>query len=103
MIMPESRKLYEEAIKVWGADFQLAMAVEECAELIVILQHARRMLKKPPTRAELIDGLVDVDIMLEQLLIAYDISGYEFYEAKMKKLCRLKARMESEQPIAKTL
>lgn len=93
MITPACRELYERAIAKWGVDAQVAMAVEECAELIVTLQHLNRRLKEVEPK-ELTDEVADVLVMLEQLQVMFGISGYDLYAAKMAKLSRLKERLD---------
>ena len=58
------KSVYQRAVDVFGIQPQLDQAQEECAELIVDINHLRRgrlMLE------ELVEEVADVSIMVEQL------------------------------------
>ena len=56
--------IYERALRTWGIDAQFGMVIEECAELIkVINKHWRGK----ATKEELIEECVDVDLMITQM------------------------------------
>jgi len=90
----EVNRLYEMAIKKWGADSQIAKAVEECAELIVTLA-------KNNSIDDILEEMADVEIMLEQLKLIFNYDFQlnfpyisKFHAFKNQKLKRLKERLE---------
>ena len=57
-------ELYKKAIDTWGIYSQMDMLVEECAELIVAINHHRR---EKVTLLEFCSEMADVEIMIEQI------------------------------------
>ena len=80
--------IYARAIARWGTDAQTDMAIEECAELIMAIQHFRRgRINAGAVASE----IADVEIMMSQLR---RIFGTEYVDAaKADKLARLEGRM----------
>ena len=75
--------IYERALRTWGIDAQLGMVIEECAELIkVINKHWRGK----ATKEELIEECVDVDLMIAQMRECFkdDIGTWD--TIRMKKI-----------------
>ena len=63
--------IYEEAIEKWGANAQMTMAIEECAELIKVLaKHGRKT--NGSTYDQILEEMVDVEIMLGQLKMIFN-------------------------------
>lgn len=60
----DRESLYRATLTKWGDAAQLDQAVEECAELITALKHYRR---GKIGRAEVIEELADVSLMVGQL------------------------------------
>ena len=83
----------ETTIKAWGEDAQLNKTIEECAELIVALQHSKsRTLDVRTVASEIADVLVMV-------ICAARVIGVDLVTDEMsKKLTRLKGRLESVKP-----
>lgn len=86
-------RIAETTIKAWGEDAQLNKTVEECAELIVALQHSRsRTLDVRIVASEIADVMVMV-------MCAARVVGVDMVADEMnKKLTRLKGRLESVKP-----
>ena len=80
--MVNRQEIYQTAINRWGWISQVDMAVEECAELIVALQHFVRDKASMETVA---NEIADVEIMCGQLRLIF--TGVK--EAKERKLKRL--------------
>ena len=82
-----ARELYEEAIKTWGADFQLEQFIEECAEAILAVKHLKRFQNKE-SKENFIESLADLEIMLDQMkiLAKREATGETVEEAKTRKL-----------------
>ena len=83
----DKNQLYQKTIDKWGKEAQFDQMTEECAELIVSLQHFHR--GKIDQQA-VIDEIADVTLMLGQLTWMF---GPEQIEAavqkKLKKLDKL--------------
>ena len=79
----------KKAVKVFGADTQEMMFVEECGELFQALSKKRRGFKE----ANIAEEIADVEIMLEQLKHIHKCHG-EVDHWKEKKLMRLCGRIE---------
>ena len=82
------RNVYMAALEKYGVTNQVNQLCEECAELIVAVNHARR---GRVGRAEVISELVDVAIMLEQMKLVY--CPDEWACAYAEKIDRLKKRI----------
>lgn len=91
----ERRAVYGEAIKHYGDDVQLWVALEEMSELIKALAKLYRAPEWAPMEPlvqALIDEMADVTIMIEQLRIIFDAN--EAVQERMDfKLERLAARI----------
>lgn len=83
-------KMSEDTIKAWGEEAQLDKTIEECAELIVALQHSRsRTLDTRALASEIADVLVMV--VCSARIVGLDLVSDEMN----KKLNRLKGRLEN--------
>lgn len=80
-------ELFKQAIETWGKDIQLDILVEECAELINVIQKAKR---GRASTSEILDELADVSLMLDQAELIYGSYWYH----RQQKLIRLKKRLE---------
>lgn len=81
----------EKAIKVYGKDMQLNVAIEEFSELIKeICKHKRG----EDNRENIIEEMADCYIMLSQLEIIFDIDILDIDKAITEKLARLEKRLE---------
>jgi len=86
------QELYQEALILWGEDVQVAIAIEEMAELIqalIKLERDRRDANDDKVREE----IADVEIMMEQLRILFGPKRID--EIKAHKLRRLQRRIKS--------
>lgn len=84
---------YNKAIELYGEKAQKLMAIEEMSELTKeICKDFRGKLD----REHLIEEMADVLIMLDQMLILYKISGEEVGLMRIKKVERLKERLEKQ-------
>lgn len=82
------------AIRKWGRELQIEMAIEECSELI----HALQKLKRDGTNTEkynhVCEEVADVDIMIQQLKFIFSYQMIEEY--RIIKLERLEKRIADE-------
>lgn len=84
---------YKQAIELYGEHAQKLMAIEEMSELTKeICKDFRGKLD----REHLIEEMADVLIMLDQMLLLYKISGEEVGLMRIKKVERLKERLEKQ-------
>lgn len=84
---------YKQAIETYGVRMQKLMAIEEMSELTKeICKDFRGLLD----REHLIEEMADVMIMLDQMLLLYKISGEEVGLMRIKKVERLKERLEKQ-------
>lgn len=93
MSYQEVTDTYKQAIETYGEKAQKLMAIEEMSELTKeICKDFRGKLN----RENLIEEMADVLIMLDQMLILYKISGEEVGLMRIKKVERLKERLEKQ-------
>ena len=85
------RNVYMAALEKYGVHNQINQLCEECAELIVAVNHARR---GRVGREEVISELVDVSIMLEQMKLVYGPD--EWARAYTEKIGRLEIRIAED-------
>lgn len=84
---------YKQAIDTYGVRAQKLMAIEEMSELTKeICKDFRGKLN----REHLIEEMADVLIMLDQMLLMYKVSGEEVRLMRIKKVERLKERLEKQ-------
>ncbi len=78
--------ILKRALQTWGKEPQMLQVIEEMSELMKeILKNVNR---KKDNIAELVEETADVEIMLEQLKICYDIEQQvaEYKAAKVLKI-----------------
>lgn len=85
--------ILEKAIETYGADLQKQVAIEEMAELT---KEICKDFRGKDNKDNIIEEIADVDIMLTQLMIIYNIKPYELDEVKTNKLVRLNERLKGE-------
>lgn len=84
------RELYLAAVVKWGAQSQLDMLGEECAELIAALNKVKR---GRIDRLALMEEIADVEIMVEQARTIFGDSTIN--DIKREKLRRLEKRINA--------
>ena len=100
--MTDTKNIYWSAIETFGYDLQIAVAIEEMAELTKELCKAQRVTFAG--RGGLGDGLIDnydeiaeeiadVQIVLEEMMLLFGIPS-EVQKARKRKLERLEMRIE---------
>lgn len=91
--MANNRKLYKEALSVYGSASQVEKTVEECAELIHAIQKSKEGLRTTLKIAAVAEEIADVEIVLAQMRLIFP----GVTEMKTKKLERLRERIETIQ------
>jgi hypothetical protein len=82
-------ELMHLALDRWGLGAQIGQAVEECAELIVALQKYSNRSTRPGSADGIIDEIVDVEMMLAQLRIAFSVDDDTYRRRIAQKFARL--------------
>ena len=85
----EQIKLMQTALDKWGLNAQAGQTVEECAELIVALQKHTNRTPTPETAEGIVDEIVDVEMMLAQLRLAFNVSDEAFQKMIADKFNKL--------------
>jgi len=90
---PIRKRTYEALIAKFGKEHQIDQAVEELAELIVAIKHHRKN-PNPTTRRALVMEIVDVDIMIEQLKMIYEIPNPYYVGHRAAKIDKAKKYLQ---------
>lgn len=85
--------ILEKAIEVYGADLQKQVAIEEMAELT---KEICKDFRGKGNREHIIEEMADVCIMIDQLMIIYDIETNEMLDEIDIKTARLEERISKE-------
>lgn len=76
--------LFEKAIDKWGAESQTNMMQEECAELIVEINHFRR---GRSSHTKVAKEMADVAILIEQMKLLFGEDEFnKHYDENLKNL-----------------
>lgn len=98
MLKKEDIEVYIEALSKWGIEDQVFMLLEEMSELAnVICKYRRGRVELP----DIVTELADVSIMVEQMLVAFNVEP-AFIEEKARKIERLKERLKKYDGVDKT-
>lgn len=85
------RRTLEAAVNTWGVSTQLDMAVEECAEFVVAVQHHDR---DRADADDVLDEVADLRIMVEQLSVVFGEDAVR--RRTQQKMDRLRERLADE-------
>ena len=83
--------VYCKAITAYGIKAQSIVAIEELSELT---KEITKQLRGIGDKSHLIEEIADVEIMLNQVKLMYDIYEGDVEEYKNRKIERLKAHLE---------
>ena len=92
--MEEYAAVLEGNIKEHGVAFETVIAMEELAELIQAISKVKRYGFVGEYRDNLIEEIADVDIVITELLMAFNVSEDEFFSVLDRKIQRIKSRLE---------
>jgi len=81
-------KTMQTALDKWGLNAQVGQTIEECAELIVVLQKYINRTECPAID-KIVDEIADVEIMLGQMRLALGIDDNLIAERIAQKFERL--------------
>jgi len=101
MTKGQEKDIMHKAIRIWGEELQIIMAIEEMSELIKVLTKFLRLknaldVKKTEVAGMIAEERADVSIMLDQLRIIFGNSGMEMH-IRDYKMDRLKKRIEDHE------
>lgn len=85
---------FNQSIIKYGEEPQCRQAMEECAELIQAINKCIRYPDRKDCHNNLIEEIVDVEIMLYQLKVMFNVSDDEVFEVKVQKAKRERERLE---------
>ena len=94
--MEEYSAILADNIKAHGVSEETVIAMEECAELIQAISKVRRYGFGGQYKDNLIEELADVNIVIIELMMMFDISEDEFYNVLDRKIKRIKNRLEGK-------
>lgn len=83
-------RILKKAIETYGVEAQLRMAFEEMAELT---QAICKSLRGVDNLNNVVEEIADVEIMLAQIKMIYDIEQWEIDMKKKEKLLRLSEKL----------
>lgn len=89
-----NEKILKMIIEKYGKNKQVGQAIEEMAELTIELN--KNINRNKNNETEIILEIADVQIMLAQLVLIYDIDPEKLQGAVEYKLLRQKERMEND-------
>lgn len=85
---------FNQSIIKYGEEPQCRQAMEECAELIQAINKCIRYPDRKDCHNNLIEEIADVEIMLYQLKVMFNVSDDEVFEVKVQKAVRERERLE---------
>ena len=92
--MEKYAAVLEENIKEHGVAFETVIAMEECAELIQAISKVKRYGFVGEYRDNLIEEIADVNIVVLELMMIFDISNDDIAEFIDSKIQRIKKRLD---------
>lgn len=87
------KEVYTKALETWGQEAQITMVFEEMAEL---QKELCKMLRGNQVTGNIAEEIADVEIMLEQMKLLFEIEDY-VRALKRGKLERLDERLELQE------
>lgn len=83
-------------VDYYGPEAQARIAMEECAELIQAINKCLRYPDNEEKHTDLVEGMADVAIMLNQLMLIFNVKYDEFNVMIKKKTERILNRLEAD-------
>lgn len=93
LISKADREVYDYAVKKYGAENQLYVAIEEMSELTKEICKSLRF-SKPKFKRKVTEEMADCLIMFDQIKMIYNISDDDLEMWRLDKMVRLKDRLE---------
>ena len=87
--------IMQTALDKWGLEAQVGQTVEECAELIVVLQkYVNRTVK--PSVDDVLDEIADVEMMLAQMRLTFGIEDEMLAKRIKQKFAKLEKYLKED-------
>lgn len=83
-----------QSVEERGIEAQCRQLMEECAELVVATNKCLRYPLDKDRYANLVEEIADVEIMLYQLKVMFNVSNDEVFEVKIQKAKREQERLK---------
>jgi len=90
-MLAKTRELLQKVIDVYGKEYQMRIAQEELAELIIVISKAIRRPGNKYYKKDLVEEIVDVELILEQLKLTVDQEALVI--ERTMKLCHLEEKL----------
>lgn len=87
-------QVFKQSIEIYGKEAQSRQAMEECAELIQAINKCLRYPNKEECKNNLVEEIADVEIMLHQLKVMFNVSDDEVFKVKIQKAKEEQERLE---------
>ena len=87
-------QVFKQSIEIYGKEAQSRQAMEECAELIQAINKCLRHPNKEECKNNLIEEICDVEIMLYQLKVMFNIDDDQVFAFKVEKAKREQERLK---------
>lgn len=82
------KSIYEKALEKWGIETQILMCIEELSELIhALVKYGRKI--NGSSKDKIAEEIADVELMIEQMKVAFNIQKLDIENLKLKKIQRL--------------
>ena len=86
----------KEIVNHYGTNDRARLLMEECGELVQAANKILRYPDKPETRANLLEEMVDVSIMIEQIRTLFNYDELEWNHMMQYKIKRIKKRFMND-------
>lgn len=90
----EIKSIFRQSLEKYGKEPQCRQTMEECAELIQAINKCLRYPTDEECHDNLIEEICDVEIMLYQLKVMFNITDDEVFEMKVQKAKREQERLK---------
>lgn len=87
---------FKKVIDFYGPEAQARIAMEECAELIQAVNKCLQYPDNEEKHTDLVEEMADVAIMLNQLMLIFNVKHDEFNVMIKKKTERILNRLEAD-------
>lgn len=98
-----SQAIAIRCLKKWGIEPQLSQTTEECLELAIAANHAKRawcndlnILEKGNIRDNVIEEMVDVENMIEQMKVLFKVTPEEWNAMLYIKRARIQRKLKGK-------
>jgi NTP pyrophosphatase (non-canonical NTP hydrolase) len=90
----ETKRIFRQSLEKYGKEAQSRQAMEECAELVQAINKCLRYPNKDDCKDNLVEEIADVEIMLYQLKVMFNIDDDQVFAFKVEKAKREQERLK---------